>query len=58
VIGNPNNEKVDFNDISHIEKNHKINIDMHNEDDELVYKMDENGYLMDDKDNYILDEDG
>jgi len=25
------------------------------DEDELVYKMDENGYLMDDKDNYILD---
>lgn len=28
------------------------------EEDELVYKMDENGYLMDDKDNYILNENG
>ena len=34
-------------------------MDMENENEnELVYKMDENGYLMDDKDNYILDQNG
>lgn len=59
VIGSLNNDnnKMNFNDISHIEQDHRIDINMTDED-ELVYKMDENGYLMDDKDNYILDQNG
>ena len=57
MISGLNDNRIDFNDISHIEEDHKIDINM-TEEDELVYKMDENGYLMDDKDNYILNENG